>query len=100
MGLEVSGTIVAQGAKATRFHINDSVCALVNGGGYAEYVVAPESQCLPVPKNMDLVSASCLPETFFTVWHNLFQQSNIYQEKLQKGTIYRIEFILFNFLTI
>ncbi|HYD38636.1 MAG TPA: zinc-binding dehydrogenase, partial [Allosphingosinicella sp.] len=67
-GLEVAGTIV-DGTRA-----GERVCALVAGGGYAEYCVAPEGQCLPVPAGLSMVEAAALPETFFTVWTNLFQR--------------------------
>ena len=73
LGLEVAGEIVALGAGVDRLHPADRVCALVNGGGYAEYCVAPAVQCLPWPAGYDAVRAAALPETFFTVWANLFQ---------------------------
>jgi putative PIG3 family NAD(P)H quinone oxidoreductase len=73
-GLEVAGTIVEIGAGTTRWQVNDRVCALVAGGGYAEYCVAPGAQCLPIPDDLDVVSAAAIPETFFTVWTNLFQR--------------------------
>jgi len=72
LGLEVAGTITAIGAEVNNFEINDTVCALVNGGGYAEYVSAPAGQCLPVPKGWSMEEAASLPETFFTVWANVF----------------------------
>ncbi len=73
-GLEVSGEVVLCGDGATRFVEGDQVCALVNGGGYAEYVSVPEGQCLPIPGNLSLVEAAGLPETFFTVWTNVFDR--------------------------
>lgn len=73
-GLEVAGTIVDVGGRVDRWHLNDRVCALVAGGGYAEYCVAPAVQCLPIPENVDVVAAAAIPETFFTVWTNLFQR--------------------------
>ena len=73
-GLEVAGTVVQTGAATTRWQVNDRVCALVAGGGYAEYCVAPGAQCLPIPRDLDDVSAAAIPETFFTVWTNLFQR--------------------------
>jgi putative PIG3 family NAD(P)H quinone oxidoreductase len=73
-GLEVAGTIVDVGARVDRWQANDRVCALVAGGGYAEYCVAPAAQCLPIPETVDVVSAAAIPETFFTVWTNLFQR--------------------------
>ena len=73
-GLEVSGTIVAAGRGADML-IGQQVCALLPGGGYAEYAVAPAGQCLPVPQGYDLVEAAALPETLFTVWTNLFERA-------------------------
>jgi len=72
LGLEVAGEVVALGEHAGSLHPGDRVCALVNGGGYAEYCVAPAVQCLPWPAGYDAVKAAALPETFFTVWANLF----------------------------
>lgn len=72
IGLEVAGEVVARGADVTAWQVGDRVCALVNGGGYAEYCVAPALQCLPWPKGYDAVRAAALPETYFTVWANLF----------------------------
>jgi putative PIG3 family NAD(P)H quinone oxidoreductase len=74
-GLEVAGEIVALGAGASGFQIGDRVCALVAGGGYAEYAVAPAVQCLPVPEGVSLHEAAALPETFFTVYLNVFQRA-------------------------
>ncbi len=71
-GLEVAGTIVQLGAGVTGWSPGDKVCALVAGGGYAQYCVAPAVQCLPVPPGMDMIAAAAIPETFFTVWTNLF----------------------------
>ncbi len=73
-GLEVSGVITQVGKSVSKFSIGDRVCALVAGGGYAEYVAAPEVQCLRVPSNITMVDAASLPETFFTVWHNVFER--------------------------
>lgn len=73
LGLEVAGEITEIGKDVTEWKIGDKVCALVNGGGYAEYAVAPAAQCLPIPDNFSFAQAAALPETFFTVWHNLFQ---------------------------
>ena len=75
-GLEVSGTIVAAGSGADAL-IGQKVCALLAGGGYAEYAVAPAGQCLPVPDDYDLAEASALPETLFTVWTNLFERAYV-----------------------
>ncbi len=71
-GLELAGTITAVGSAVTRWKVGDKVCALVAGGGYAEYCNVPEGQCLPVPDNMSMTEAASLPETFFTVWANVF----------------------------
>ena len=76
-GLEVAGQVEAIGSGVTRWNVGDLVCALVAGGGYAEYCVAPEPQCLPVPASLDPVRAAALPETFFTVWTNLFQRGRL-----------------------
>jgi NADPH2:quinone reductase len=72
LGLEVAGEVVSIGENAHGWHLGDRVCALVNGGGYAEYCAAPAGQCLPWPAGYDAVRAAALPETFFTVWANLF----------------------------
>jgi putative PIG3 family NAD(P)H quinone oxidoreductase len=76
-GLEVSGTVAACGSGVSRWREGDEVCALVSGGGYAEYCVAPDVQCLPVPKGLDLVAAGGVPETFFTVWMNVFDRGRL-----------------------
>jgi len=73
-GLEVAGEVVSPGKT---FKIGDKVCALVHGGGYAEFCVAPEVQALPVPKGLSLVEAASLPETFFTVWGNVFDRGRL-----------------------
>lgn len=73
-GLEVAGTVVALGPQVNEWKIGDEVCALVTGGGYAEYVAAPAVQCLPIPKGLTLEQAASLPETFFTVWVNVFER--------------------------
>jgi NADPH2:quinone reductase len=72
LGLEVAGEVVARGRDVTGFKVGDQVCALTNGGGYAEYCTAPAPQCLPWPEGYDAVRAAALPETYFTVWSNLF----------------------------
>ncbi len=77
LGLEVSGTIAALGPGVTEWREGDPVCALVAGGGYAEYCVAPAPQCLPVPRGLSLISAAGLPETFFTVWSNVFDRGRL-----------------------
>ena len=76
-GLEVSGTIVAVGNAVTGLQVNQSVCALVAGGGYAEYVTAPATQCLPIPNGVGIVEAASLPETYFTVWSNVFDRARL-----------------------
>jgi putative PIG3 family NAD(P)H quinone oxidoreductase len=76
-GLEVAGTIVAVGPSVKRWKVGDAVCALVTGGGYAEYCLAPEQQCLPVPRGLSMVEAASLPETFFTVWSNVFDRGRL-----------------------
>ena len=76
-GLEVAGTILAAGAGANTWKTGDRVCALVTGGGYAEYVAAPAPQCLPIPRGLTLVEAAGLPETFFTVWVNVFERAGL-----------------------
>ncbi len=76
-GLEVSGTIVAAGNAVTGLQVNQSICALVAGGGYAEYVTAPATQCLPIPNGLSIVEAASLPETYFTVWSNVFDRARL-----------------------
>ncbi|MBU8537580.1 NAD(P)H-quinone oxidoreductase [Roseomonas tokyonensis] len=72
LGLECAGEVVAVGAAVKRFRVGDKVCALTNGGAYAEYCVAPEAQTLPWPAGFDALHAAALPETYFTVWANVF----------------------------
>lgn len=79
LGLEVAGEIVEVGEQVADWKPGDKVCALVNGGGYAEYAIVPAAQCLPVPENFSFFQAAALPETFFTVWHNLFQRAKLMQ---------------------
>lgn len=76
-GLEAAGEVVAMGEGAQGFEIGDEVCALLPGGGYAEYVATPAAHCLPVPDRMGLREAACLPETFFTVWSNVFTRGGL-----------------------
>ena len=76
-GLEASGTIIDIGDNVTDWNMGDEVCALLPGGGYAEYAVTQASHCLPVPKGMNLKQAAALPETFFTVWSNVFQRGEL-----------------------
>lgn len=77
LGLEVAGEVVAVGSKVSTHKIGDKVCALVNGGGYAEYCAAHEGATLPVPAGLSLIEAAGLPETVFTVWHNVFQRGGL-----------------------
>jgi len=76
-GLEASGAIAAIGPGVTGWTKGDAVCALLPGGGYGEYVLAPAAHALPVPAGMDLRAAACLPETFFTVWTNVFMRGRL-----------------------
>jgi putative PIG3 family NAD(P)H quinone oxidoreductase len=76
-GLEIAGTAAATGEGARRFSVGDPVLGLVNGGGYAEYCLADEGSCLPVPANLDMAQAAAIPEGFFTVWHNVFQRGGL-----------------------
>jgi NADPH2:quinone reductase len=76
-GLEVSGVIEQLGPDVSGWHIGDAVCALVAGGGYAEYCVAPSPQCLPAPRGLDMAAAAAIPETFFTVWTNVFERGRL-----------------------
>jgi putative PIG3 family NAD(P)H quinone oxidoreductase len=76
-GLEVSGTVAALGEGVTEWRVGDAVCALVAGGGYATLAVAPVPQCLPVPPTLDLTAAAAIPETFFTVWSNVFDRGRL-----------------------
>ena len=73
-GLEIAGIIIAIGDKVSRWKLGDKVCALVSGGGYAEYCIVPEGQCLRIPENLSLIEAASLPETYFTVWSNVFDR--------------------------
>ena len=76
-GLEVAGDVVAVGDGVKRYRIGDAVTALLPGGGYAEYVTAFEGNALPLPSGYGYVEAAALPETFFTVWHNVFQRGQL-----------------------
>ncbi|WP_425647721.1 NAD(P)H-quinone oxidoreductase [Agrobacterium leguminum] len=77
LGLEIAGEVVALGEGVTEFKVGDKVCALANGGGYAQYCTVPAGQALPFPRGYDAVKAAALPETFFTVWANLFQMAGL-----------------------
>ena len=79
-GLEVAGEVAETGPDVTRWRVGDKVCALVNGGGYAQYCIAEETAALPIPPGLDMVHAGAVPETFFTVWNNVFERG-----KLQSG---------------
>jgi NADPH2:quinone reductase len=76
-GLEVAGTVAALGAGVTQWRIGDEVCALTPGGGYAQYCATPASHCLPVPRGWTVSQAASLPETFFTVWINVFERARL-----------------------
>jgi len=76
-GLEASGEVIGVGPGAQGVAVGDQVCALLPGGGYAEYVATPAAHCLPVPDGMDLREAACLPETYFTVWSNVFTRGGL-----------------------
>jgi len=76
-GLEVAGTVDAIGDGVSGWQVGSAVCALVAGGGYAEYCTAPAPQCLPVPRGLDFVAAAAIPETFFTVWTNVFERGRL-----------------------
>ena len=76
-GLEVAGEVAALGSQVKDWKLGEAVCALVHGGGYAEYCTAPEVTALPVPKGLSLVEAASLPETFFTVWGNVYERAKL-----------------------
>lgn len=76
-GLEVAGEIVATGGSVSRWRPGNKVCALVNGGGYAEYCLAEEPIALPIPAGLDMIKAAAVPETFFTVWNNVFDRGRL-----------------------
>lgn len=76
-GLEIAGTVVAVGTDVGRWRVGDAVCALVAGGGYAEYCAVPEPQCLPIPSSLSMIEAAALPETSFTVWTNVFDRGRL-----------------------
>ena len=76
-GLEIAGVVVACGAGTTRYKPGDAVCALVPGGGYARFCLAHESNALPIPAGLDMIEAAAVPETFFTVWTNVFQRGHL-----------------------
>jgi NADPH2:quinone reductase len=76
-GLEIAGTVIETGSDVTQWKKGDKVCALVIGGGYAEYCNVPAGQCLPIPENLSMEEAASLPETFFTVWSNVFDRAQL-----------------------
>jgi NADPH:quinone reductase len=76
-GLEIAGEIVGVASDVTSWRTGERVCALVSGGGYAEYCSAPAPQCLPIPAGLDLIQAAAIPETFFTVWTNVFERGRL-----------------------
>ena len=76
-GLEASGEVVARGAGVSSVKVGDQVCALLPGGGYAQYAATPAAHCLPIPRGLDMQQAACLPETFFTVWSNVFMRGRL-----------------------
>jgi NADPH:quinone reductase len=76
-GLEVAGTVVDVGSGVEEWRFGDQVCALLAGGGYAEMVAAPAPQCLPIPRGLTLIEAAAVPETFFTVWSNIFERGRL-----------------------
>lgn len=86
LGLEVSGIVEKTGSRVKNLNVGDQICALVPGGGYAEYVVAHEGSCLPIPKGINLEDAAALPETLFTVWYNIFMRGAL--KKGEKVLIY------------
>jgi len=77
LGLEISGEVVALGEGVKNVSVGDTVCALTNGGGYAQYCVVPAEQCLPIPSGLTMEEAAAVPETFFTVWFNLYLQGGL-----------------------
>lgn len=77
IGLEVSGEVVALGRGADSWKVGDRICALVNGGGYAEYVAVPQGQVLPLPPGSSLLEAGAIPENYFTVWTNVFERGRL-----------------------
>lgn len=81
-GLEVSGEIVRVGSDVKQWKVGDLVCALLTGGGYAEYVSAQAGSCLPIPSKLTLLEAAAIPETLFTVWHNVFQRGRLQKDEV------------------
>lgn len=77
LGLEIAGTVSQVGGQVKKWKVGDAVCCLTNGGGYAEYCTVPEGQCLPLPHGLSFTEAASLPETYFTVWGNLFMRTRL-----------------------
>lgn len=82
LGLELSGIVIKTGSHVTQINEGDKVCALVTGGGYAEYCLATEALCLPMPKGFDFIQAAAIPETFFTVWNNIFDCAQLKKDEI------------------
>ncbi len=76
-GLEAAGVVAAVGEGVTRWKRGDKVCALLNGGGYAQFAIAEETSALPIPEGLSMIEAAAVPETFFTVWHNVFERGGL-----------------------
>jgi putative PIG3 family NAD(P)H quinone oxidoreductase len=85
LGLEVAGEVVVRGSGVTKWNVGDSVCALTNGGGYAEYVAVASAHCLPIPQGLSLEESASLPETYFTIWSNIFMAAS-----LQPGEVFLV----------
>ena len=79
-GLEIAGTVAAIDPAVQRWRVGDRVCGLVTGGGYAEFCVVPAPQCLPIPDRLSSAEAAAIPETFFTVWTNVFDRGRLVEE--------------------
>lgn len=77
LGLEIAGIVSKRGVDVKKWKLGDTVCGLTNGGGYAEYCTVPEGQCLPIPQGLNFIEAASLPETYFTVWGNLFMRTHL-----------------------
>ena len=82
LGMEVSGTVAALGSGVTEWRVDDEVCALVPGGGYAEYCAAPAANCMPIPKGLTVIEGGALPETFMTVWSNVWDRGRLVPDEI------------------
>ena len=91
LGLEVAGTVTAVGPDVTQWRVGDPVCALTPGGGYAQYCLADERHCLPVPRGLDLLSAAAIPENYFTVWTNVFERARLAAGEKFLGRLFQRE---------